>query len=183
MGETLVRPGDLVIEFGCGVLGSIIRWATRSWCEPPTRATHVGRMVSSEHIAEAGWRFVIRELDFKRRIQVWRYLPGLSAAAIDCMRMRAEHYLGRQYGWWKLLPQLADGLLERLIPFRRRVHLFRRLIGITDYPICSEEVAVAYRDCAGITFGIVPARATTPDDILDWVSRAWQWGCVYDNTR
>jgi len=174
------RCGDVVCELGQSWLGRAICWFTRGWYEPTTWASHAGRMVDATNIAEALWHFVIHALDTGRRIKVWRRRQGLPTPVIACMRAKAAEYLGRDYGWWKNAAHAVDGFLERVTPFRH-VYLFRRLVGMTDYPICSWEVAWTFDECVSYRFG-VPPNAATPDDIADWCeSHPDEWELIYDN--
>ncbi|HPD15818.1 MAG TPA: hypothetical protein PLE19_12760 [Planctomycetota bacterium] len=180
MGDTLFQAGDVVCEVGTLLLGRAIAWATRGRREAKTVCTHVGRMVDPTTIAEAGLRYKVHAFDPTRRVRVFRYRPGLPDAARDCMWHKAWEYVDRVYGFLKLGLHLADGVLEKVLPVKH-VYLFRRLC-MTDYPICSWDVAWAYDECAGVRFG-VPPRAATPDDILDWLeAHPEDWECVYDNT-
>ena len=171
--------GDVVEECGKSRLSRLIAWATRGWHEAKTVCTHVGRMVNATDIAEAGLRFVVHPLDTVRRIRVWRYKHGFAEGDLGCMRSKAMYYKGRAYGWWKLIPHLADGLLEKVLPFKS-VYLFRRLLFLKNYPICSWEVAWTLWECAGLLLGTAP-RYATPDDVADFLAASPAWECVYNN--
>ena len=173
------KCGDVVCELGQGWLGRAIQWATRGWREAKTVCTHVGRMVNATEIAEAGLRFVVHPLDTARRIRVWRYKHGFTEVEIKCMQAKADYYKGRAYGWWKLIPHLADGILEKFLPFRH-VYLFRRVLFLKDYPICSWEVAWTLSECAGLLLGTAP-RYATPDDIADFLKTSPAWELIFDN--
>jgi len=174
------RCGDVVDELGQSWFGRTIQWFTRGRFEAKTWATHTGHMVDAEHIAEALWRFTIQPLDVTRKIKVWRHKPGLAESEQICIRQKALHWLGKAYGWWKNAAHALDGLLEKLTPFRH-VYLFRRLIGMADYPICSWATAWSYEECCGLRFGVAP-NAATPDDIADWCeAHPEEWVCIYDN--
>lgn len=172
--------GDVVCELGQSLIGRAIQWFTCGRYEPKTWASHAGRMVDQTNIAEALLHFAIRPLDVARKVRVWRYRAGFNEATQDCMMVKALHYQGKDYGWWKNIAHAADGLLEKLTPFRH-VYLFRRLIGQSDYPICSWETAWTFAECAGVRFG-VPPNAATPDDIADWCeAHPEEWELIYDN--
>lgn len=171
--------GDVVCETGQAFISRLIRWATCGAFEGRSWASHAGRMINATDIAEALWRFRVHPLDTRRSVKVWRYKPGFSDKVQLCMNIKALHYKGKKYGWWKIGAHFADGLLEKLTPFRH-VYLFRRLIGVADYPICSWETAHTFYGCAGIRFGVAP-NAATPDDIADWCEKSPDWVCVYDN--
>ena len=73
---------------------------------------------------------------------------------------KAESYVGRKYGWPKIVTHLMDWCLNG-------AYVFRRLTNKDDYPICSWVVAYAYL-AAGKDFD-VEAGAANPDDIWDFV--------------
>ena len=172
--------GDVVCELGQSWFGRAIRWFTRGAFEPRTWAAHTGHMVDATNIAEALRKFTIRPLDAGRKIKVWRYRPGLAETVEICIRQKALHWLGKAYGWWKLAAHAADGLIEKLTPFPH-VYLFRRLIGMADYPYCSWATGWTYEECVVYRFG-VPPNAAAPDDIADWCeSHPDEWELIYDN--
>ena len=176
----MFKCGDVVCELGQSFFGRAIRWFTRGWYEPRTWASHAARMIDATHIAEALRRFTVGVFDGNRKVKVWRLKAGFSADTQRCMVDKARHYEGKDYGWWKNAAHAADGLLQKVTPFKR-VYLFRRLIGMSDYPICSWEVAWTFDECAGYRFG-VPPNAATPDDIADWCEgHPDEWELIYDN--
>ena len=179
MNQPAFQCGDLVEECGKSMLSRLIAWATCGWREAKTVCTHVGRMVNATEIAEAGMTFKVHALDVTRRIKVWRYRPGFSDSEIGCMWGKAYYYKGKHYGWWKLIPHLADGLLEKVLPFKH-VYMFRRLLFLKDYPICSWEVAWTLSECAGLLLGTAP-RYATPDDIADFLKKSPAWELIFDN--
>ena len=73
----------------------------------------------------------------------------------------AEEYVGRSYGYLKIILHVLDWALLG-------AYVFRRLGRIEAYPICSYLVAHACAD-GGIHFGVSP-NAAEPDDIWDWVT-------------
>jgi hypothetical protein len=75
--------------------------------------------------------------------------------------VKAESYVGRKYGYLKLLAHWGDWLLQG-------AYVFRRLTTKDDYPICSWVVAYAFA-AAGKHFDVEPGAAT-PDDIWDFVT-------------
>ena len=78
---------------------------------------------------------------------------------MDRVAAKAGGYVGRSYGWLKIV---AHGL-DRLIGGR---YLFRRLAMVDNYPICSWVVAYAFDDI-GKDFGLPPNTAD-PDHIWDY---------------
>jgi hypothetical protein len=82
----------------------------------------------------------------------------------------AERYVGRRYGYLKMLAHLLDWLFLG-------VYLFRRIASMDRYPICSWVVAHAYGK-TGRHFGVAPGAAS-PDDIWDYVvAHPQEYRCV-----
>jgi len=177
---TEFKCGDVVCELGQSFFGRAIRWFTRSWGEKGTWASHTGHMIDDTHIAEALAKFTIQPLDVARRVKVWRLKVGLSESEEICIRVKAQHWLGKSYGWWKNGAHAIDCLLEKITPFKH-VYLFRRFIGVADYPICSWATGWTYDECVGYRFG-VPPNAAAPDDIADWCeTHPDDWELIFDN--
>jgi hypothetical protein len=81
-----------------------------------------------------------------------------------------SEYVGRPYGWLKIV---AHGLDK----FFGGVYLFRRLAGMDKYPICSWPVAHVWAR-EGLYFGVKPGAAD-PDDIWDYVTtHPEQYECI-----
>lgn len=158
------EPGDIVLVRGQAFFSRLIRIFTRAEGEPPTVVNHVGIMVTSADIVESLSTTVRRDLvkvyQGGNRIYIVRK-NNLGEIGQQAVVKKAVGYVGKRYGWLKIV---AHGL-DRLI-FRGR-YVVRRLAVMDNYPICSWVVAWAYWE-AGVVFG-VPPNAATPDDIWDWV--------------
>ena len=83
-------------------------------------------------------------------------VPAADMAAIVA---RAEGYVGKSYGYLKLVTHMIDYFLGGR-------YVARRFTSSDNYPICSWVVAYAYSD-GGLTFGVAPGAAS-PDDIWDF---------------
>jgi len=149
---------------------------TRRVGEAPSKVSHVGIMVSSELIVEALSTVVRRPLAGRLRSPeeaAHRHLPPLNLTGVEEVKvtLKANNYVGRKYGYLKIVAQALDWFLQG-------AYVFRRLAGMDRYPICSWLVAHAYL-AAGKDFG-VPAGAATPDDIDDFVrSHPEKYECVW----
>ena len=162
-------PGDVVLTRSGGIVGWAIRTFTRHFGESRTEATHcavvvVGGGLYNAVIVEA--LSTVRKHALRDRyvggrhyVSVFRPL-GLDAEQIRRIVAKAESYVGRRYGYGKLLAHWADWLLQG-------AYVFRRLASEDRYPICSWVVAHAFA-AAGTDFGVDPGAAT-PDDIWDFV--------------
>jgi hypothetical protein len=86
---------------------------------------------------------------------------NLTDADLAKVVAKADTYVGRRYGYLKILAHWLDWLLQG-------AYVFRRLARQDRYPICSWVVAHAFA-AAGKHFGVEPGAAT-PDDIWDFVT-------------
>ena len=167
-----LQPADIFLTRGRGLLSRAIRLFTRVIGESRTRVNHVGVMVTGGDLRSA---IAVEALTEVKRHKLWdRYgPPGRSEVAIyratnlseDEIRIitgAAESYVGRKYGYLKILAHLADWLLQG-------AYVFRRLARMDRYPICSWLVAHAFAK-AGKHFGVSPGAAS-PDDIWDFIQR------------
>jgi hypothetical protein len=79
-------------------------------------------------------------------------------------------YVGKNYGWEKLIPHLLDHTLGG-------VYLFRRLNSDQRYPICSWVLEWAFHEI-GWGFG-VPLGSTDPDDAWDYcIENKSRFDCI-----
>lgn len=166
----ILAPGDLVLTRSGGIIGWAIRLFTRTIGESRTKASHSGIIVDGGPLDAA---VIVEALAIVRRHRLWaRYAVGnhevavfrplnLTDADLAKVVAKAETYVGRRYGYLKLLAHWADWVLQG-------AYVFRRLTNQDRYPICSWVVAYAFAE-VGRHFGVVPGAAT-PDDIWDFVT-------------
>lgn len=168
--ELLLEPGDIVLTRGPGLLGRAIRFFTRRVGEGRTRVNHVGIVVTRGALDEALMvealttvkrHRLIDEYGGKReQVAIFRPLR-LAPEELRRVVTAANGYVGRTYGYLKIVLHALDGLLQG-------AYVFRRLGRMDRYPICSWLVAHAY-GAVGVHFGVAPGAAT-PDDIWDHVT-------------
>ena len=143
-----LRAADIVIVHGDGFFSRLIRRFSKK--AEKVRATHVAIAVDSSRVVEALPKgVVVHAFNGSGRVYRARHL-----APVERLRIaeRALSYVGRPYGWSKILLH-AIGL--------------QRFASIDGYPICSWVLAGPYAG-EGYTFGVDPSIAT-PDDIEDFV--------------
>ena len=161
----VLRANDIVLTRAETFIGRAIRFFTRRLGEPPSKVNHVGIMVSPTLIVEALSTVVRRPLaaaygpPSKQYIAIYRPLNLTPEEEVQ-VTQKAEGYVGRKYGYLKIVAQALDWVLQG-------AYVFRRLFRMDNYPICSWLVAHAY-SAVGKDFGVA-AGAATPDDILDFV--------------
>lgn len=169
--ELVLEPCDIFLTKGTSFIARAIRLFTQSFGEKRTEANHVGIIVQrgTVHSAVAVEalsrvkRHPLRRYAEKRTTAVAMFRPtNLSDAEKLTIVKKAESYVGRKYGWPKIVAHLADWCLKG-------AYVFRRLTQDDSYPICSWVVAHAFL-AAGKDFG-VPAGAANPDDIWDFVTK------------
>jgi hypothetical protein len=169
--DVLLEPGDIFLTRGRGLVSRAIRFFTRRIGESRTKVNHVGLVVEGGRFASAVIVEARREVERHRLVEAYGgaddevalYRPlGLSAEQRARVVAAAESYVGRRYGYGKIVLHALDWALQG-------AYVFRRLGRMDDYPICSWLVAHAYAE-AGVSFGVA-AGAATPDDIWDHVTR------------
>lgn len=177
--ERTLEPGDIVLTRGVGFLGRAIRFFTRRIGESRTKVNHVGIVVQGGRLEEAVMVEALRRVQRHRLIdeyggqrdQVAVFRPSrLARAELQRVVATAEGYVGRTYGYAKIVLHALDWALQGAF-------VFRRLGQMDRYPICSWLVAHAY-GAAGVHFGVDPGAAT-PDDIWDHVTtHPGEFACV-----
>lgn len=166
-----LRTGDVVLTRGQGLVSGVIRFFTRGIGESRTKVSHVGLIVEggpleSCVLVEALHR-VMRHVLWSRyagsgtKVAVYRP-KSLTSEEIATVVQKAESYVGRRYGYMKILAHWLDWVLQG-------AYVFRRLANEDRYPICSWVVACSFA-AAGKRFGVEPGAAT-PDDIWDFVTQ------------
>lgn len=166
-----LEPGDIFLTRGSGFVSRAIRFFTRHIGESRTKVNHVGLVVQGGTLEEA---VIVEAVRTVRRIRLSEAYGGerdevaiyrplrLSPPKLQHIVASASGYVGRSYGYGKIVLHALDWVLQG-------AHVFRRLGRMDDYPICSWLVAHAYAS-AGVYFGVDPGAAT-PDDIWDYVTR------------
>ncbi len=172
-----LEAGDIVLVRSPGPFGWLIRRFTQLSGERRTKVNHVGVMVDGQNIVEAQsrtrkwdlrWRYAGRS----NHIAIYRW-KGLAAQEQATVAAKAEEYVGRKYGWFKILAHALDRYFNGIF-------LFRRLALQDKYPICSWVVAYAYKKI-GRDFG-VPPNGADPDHIWDYCveeATASQFECLF----
>lgn len=165
-----VKKGDIVFVKGNKIVSKAIKFITRSIGEEKTLISHVGIIDSNGTIDDC---FLIEALStVKRNLLSSQYgnETGIEYAIYRCNELmywqrcslveKARSYIGKRYGYLKIVAHALDHLFNNK-------YVFRKLLKMDDYPICSWLVAHCY-EYVGISFGI-DANAATPDDIWDYV--------------
>ena len=168
--DVLLKPGDVFLTRGTGLLSGAIRVCTRSFGERRSKVNHVGVVAEEGGIQTA---VVVEALIKVRKHRLWKqYGPpkkdhvavyrakNLKPEEIEIIVAEANEQVGRPYGFGKIIAHFLDWLLTG-------TYVFRRLTSDQRYPICSWLVAHSYSK-AGKHFGVAPGAAD-PDDIWDFV--------------
>lgn len=170
--EVLLKPGDVFLTRGTGLLSKTIRFCTRSLGEKRSKVNHVGIVVTGGGIKDA---VVVEALIKVREHTLWKqYGPpkkdhvavyratNLSPEDVEIIVAEAKEQVGKPYGFCKIIAHFLDWLLTG-------AYVFRRFTSDSRYPICSWLVAHAYAK-AGYFFGTDPGAAD-PDHIWDFVDK------------
>jgi len=176
----ILEPGDIICTRSKSRLGKLIRFFTRSVGEPRTKVNHVGVIVTDGpwymvDVTEALQHVVRRNLltayGGKSDPDVAIFCPlNLTKEDRITVADTANQYVGRRYGYLKLLTHLGDWLLQG-------AYVFRRMTG-DKYPICSWLVAHAYA-AIGKNFGVDTGEAS-PDDIWDFcIGNPDKYKCIF----
>lgn len=165
-------PGDIVFTCGTAWSSRLIRWGTQNTGETETKTNHTGVGKDSAVFVEALNTVVETPwCNMDPGTEVWR-----NNVLTDEQRLKvaekAANYVGRKYGYGKILLQGLDCLLGKL--FATDVFFFRQAASMDRYPICSWVVAYAYDHGIGMRFG-VPPNVADPDEIYDYVCKHPDW--------
>jgi hypothetical protein len=173
----LLQPGDIILTRSDGILGRLIRYFETHPGESEALYNHVGVVTEAGDektaiMVEALWKTrhgtVWEGYGRKKgQAQIAIYRPNnIPPEKLEIISTFAETFVGDSYGWWKLLAHAADWRLSH--DLGREVYIFRKLLFIDKYPICSFLVAKAF-SAAGYDFGVPPNEAS-PDDIADFIN-------------
>ena len=180
--DVVLRPGDVFLTRGTGILSRLIRVCTQSFGESRSKVNHVGLVVEAGGFRDA---MVVEALIKVQRHALWsQYGPpkrdhvavfrakNVAPDEMTVIVAEAEEQVGKKYGFGKIVAHFLDWLCFG-------IYCFRRIARNGDYPICSWLVAHAYAK-AGYTFGVAPGAAN-PDDIWDFVvSRPEYYECIVE---
>jgi hypothetical protein len=169
--------GDIFFTRGTSFMSRMIRVFTRSKHERPTMVNHTGLIVTNGTMTQVK---TVEALSKVRKRKLTNYAGGKTQVAVyrkkdltvvDRSRIisQANSYVGRDYGYVKIVAHFLDWCLGG-------AYIFRRMASMDKYPICSWVVACAYEK-ARIDFG-VPSWTASPDDIWDFVVESDEWECV-----
>ena len=173
------QPCDIVLTQGHTFLSRAIRLFTRRFGESRTQVNHVGIVVMKG--SPPGDAIIVEALHKVQKHPLGqRYRNGRSDVAIyrpqnltdkekGLILGAANSYVGRSYGYLKIILHLLDWLLQG-------EYVFRRLGRMDSYPICSWLVANSYK-YAGKTFRVA-SGAASPDDIWDFVTDSEHYTCI-----
>lgn len=188
--DNYLMEGDIVFTQSPTFLGKLIRMFTRESGESKTEANHCGIVTNagsfrsgdfpSAMIVEALHKVEhhsLRKSYADTDVQLSIYRPiNLSYSEKWKVMVQAESYIGKTYGYGKIILHFLDWVIGNR-------QFFRRLVVLERYPICSYLVAKSY-SIIGKDFG-VKAKIASPDDILDFCQqnpkkyrKIWGWGVI-----
>lgn len=163
-----LEPGDIFLTKGSNWVSRAIRFFSRTGGESRTEVNHAGVVISygtyeSATIVEANSTVVKRTMGAYRRMkntEVAIFRPvNRDEYVLETIALKANSYVGRKYGYLKIVAHFLDWCLGGR-------YFFRRFARMDRYPICSWVVSYSY-DAVHMDFG-VPPWAASPDDIWDY---------------
>jgi len=167
----LPRAGDIILtRKKRSLLGRLIRrFQTTSNDTTKTIFEHVGIMINGFQLIEALRNVEVTELYNMYPLKKFDYLiarvDNLDKVTRGLLVDEAQKYVGKRYGYGKIVTHYLDYLVGRLRG--KDVFLFRRLARSKRYPICSWLVAFVYDEILGMEFNRVSKTFCQPDDISD----------------
>ena len=174
----ILQPGDVICTRGNSWVSKSIRFFSRGIGESRTEVNHAGVIVWGDRITRA---IVVEALAKVMSHGLWaKYGKSRDEVAVfrntkitnlDRMKVaqKARTYVGRKYGYFKIVTHVLDYALFGL-------NVFRRLNQVEKYPICSWLVAKAYAEI-GLDFG-VPYAEAAPDHLFDYCLESPDWELV-----
>lgn len=196
-----LKKGSLIFTSaqGGGLISRGIKWSTRKWFEPPTKASHTAIVVEpSKHVMDT----LIVEQTFPEigvtalgkygDVPWWcfegKYLTDDNRVALAEAACKASG----AYGVGKIGLFLADSLLSKslsLVPaiaglalgkrWSWDIRLFSRLDFTKTY-VCSQFVGKLYHDVLNMDFGR-DWKVSTPDDQMDYCESSTAWSLAASN--
>jgi len=184
MSEYLLLPGDLFFTRGPSRLSRWIRACERSPGEEPSVINHVGTVAGVGTIKTAPVVEALREVERHTLYEQYHgkqdyltiYRPiGITFEQRMAIGAKAGSYVGRKYGWFKIVNHGSDYLLSRAVG--RDIYLFRRLCRNGKYPICSWVSGYSVYAVLGWKFKGLDPSVCQPDDMWDDImgSRPPRW--------
>lgn len=173
-----LQSGDIILVQSRGLLSRLIRKFTTDKTETLSWASHVAMVYEVTDrevlIIEALSQIEIHPIEYYQKkgskLIVMRSLPELQEKQQQNIIETANRYYGNKYGYLTLVAHLLDRLLGNR-------YLFRKLINMENYPICSWLVSWCYWQGAEIAFTDPPDIAQ-PDDIMDFAQKN-RWTIIW----
>ena len=174
------ETGDIIFVSGKSLFKNAIAWFETGPGEEKTYAKHIAGMKTNNIVIEALTN--VKETNSNNWIQkhkkfeVWRYKK-----LTEENKVKIFNYLddkkGSIYGGWKLFFFAGDFLLSKI--FRHdNFYLFRRVLFMENFPICSWLYAYAY-DIIGYRFDGKNPNSLDPDTMHDIVKVDKNWEMIY----
>jgi len=161
--------GDTILVSDESFMASSIKWVTQSMGEPLSLVSHVIGAISPVLCSEALFRNTIHEFKphtSKRTVIIYR---PRHLSLEDKIKIKEYCYSVRDnlYGFWKLIPQLRDGLMMRFTGWDPMTRIANRMT--SKYQLCHEHWALAMEHATGnkLFFG-GPWWELNPDSMSDW---------------
>jgi hypothetical protein len=138
---------------------------------PPTREGHyqLAEVVESLWYTHKWAWWDAHKSDKDNAVRVYRK-QDLTLPQVKAIETMANKFVGRKYGWWKLLAHLTDR-----IAFRGKKTVANFLV-LDKWPICSYTAAQSFA-AGDVFFGMLP-NVADPDEMNDHVEADPSWVLV-----
>jgi hypothetical protein len=179
------KPGDICLVHSVEELGQLIdRFETSADTTQIVQKiiSHAAVCVDALNLIEATLPVVKKNPISKyitdpKNVMVCIRVKSLTDDQRNAVATNAGAFLGRLYGWNKLILHLGDNIVSWFA--RKDVFFFRKLITNQKLPICSELVADCYQPVGWTFCGIKPEEVQPMDIFTDFAKRPKEYAVVY----
>lgn len=168
LNQIILQPADIFFTRGHSLFSRLIRFGETSFKEEKSIINHTGIVTgfgpiiiadSVEALLKVERHTLYSQYHNKKdKVAIFRPININEEQIIEIIR-KANSYVGKQYGWLKIVAHSLDYFIGKK-------YIFRRLTNNDNYPICSWVVSHSYK-AAGLNFGCDSGMAD-PDDIWDF---------------
>jgi hypothetical protein len=168
MSDIILKSGDIVLTRGTAFISKAIRFFQRNKGEDISKVNHTGTIAEDsdlknaqliEALATVKCHSLMEQYGGKKcKVAIFRKRNLREDERVE-IASKAKSYVGKKYGVIKIVGHALDWCIGGK-------YVFRRMLRMDDYPICSWVVGYAYAEI-GVKFKGVEPWACQPDDIWD----------------
>ena len=176
----MLKSGDIILTRGDKLLSRMIRFFEKDKSEDISKVNHTGVnekdcLLKDANVIEAlttvkCHNLVEQYAGKKDKVAIFRKKNLRDDERIEVAK-KAKEYVGKKYGFIKIVGHALDWCIGGK-------YVFRRMFRMDDYPICSWVVGYAYA-VIGVKFKGVEPWACQPDDIWDECFNSDKYDMIY----